>query len=55
VIAGQGWQTLTIPLSCLSGARLDHVTAPFALSSSAPMRLTLSSIALTPVKETPCR
>lgn len=54
-IAGQGWQTLSIPLSCLPGARLDGVTAPFALSSSTPMRLTLSSIALTPVKETPCR
>ena len=54
-IAGQGWQTLTIPLSGLPGARIDHVTAPFALSSSAPMRLTLSSIALTPVKETSCR
>ncbi|RYD45727.1 MAG: glycoside hydrolase family 3 protein [Sphingomonadales bacterium] len=54
-IAGQGWQRLAIPLSCLSGAQLDHVTAPFALSSSAPMRLTLSSIALTPVKETSCR
>jgi beta-glucosidase len=54
-IAGQGWQTLSIPLACLPGAKLDHITAPFALSSSAPMRLTLSSIALTPVKETPCR
>jgi beta-glucosidase len=54
-IAGQGWQTLAIPLSCLSGARLDNVTAPFALSSSASMRLTLSSITLTPVKESPCR
>ncbi|WP_431559773.1 glycoside hydrolase family 3 protein [Sphingopyxis sp.] len=55
VIAGQGWQTLTIPLACLAGAQLDHVTAPFALSSSAPMRLTLTSIALTPVRETSCR
>ncbi len=57
-IAGKGWQTLSIPLSCLPGARLDSVTAPFALSSSAPMRLTLSSIALTPIKdakETSCR
>ncbi len=54
-IAGQGWQTLTIPLSCLSAARLDHVTAPFALSSSAPMRLTLSSIALAPAKDMTCR
>ena len=54
-IAGQGWQKLSIPLSCLPGARLDSVTAPFALSSGTPLRLTLSSIALTPVKETPCR
>ncbi|MBJ7437454.1 MAG: exo 1,3/1,4-beta-D-glucan glucohydrolase [Sphingopyxis sp.] len=54
-IAGQGWLAVTIPLGCLPDARLEHVTAPFALSSSAPMRLTLSSIALTPVKETPCR
>jgi beta-glucosidase len=57
-IAGEGWQTLSIPLACLPGARLDGVTAPFALSSSAPMRLTLSSIALTPIKdakETSCR
>ena len=54
-MAGRGWQKLEIPLTCLPGARLDTVTAPFALSSSAPMRLTLSSIALTPVKETPCR
>jgi len=53
--AGQGWQTLSIPLSCLIDARLDTITAPFALSSSAPMRLALSSISLTPVKETPCR
>lgn len=54
-IAGKGWQTLSIPLVCLPGARLGSVTVPFALSSSAPMRLTLSSIALTPAKETPCR
>lgn len=54
-IAGKGWQSVTIPLSCLPDARLDHITAPFALSSSASMRLTLSSIALTSVKETPCR
>lgn len=54
-IAGRGWQRLSIPLSCLPGAKLDYITAPFALSSSAPLRLTLSSIALTPVKETPCR
>jgi hypothetical protein len=46
-----------LELRCSPGciARLDDVTAPFALSSNAPMRLTLSSIALTPVKETPCR
>ncbi|MBJ7501084.1 MAG: exo 1,3/1,4-beta-D-glucan glucohydrolase [Sphingopyxis sp.] len=54
-IAAKGWQTLSVPLACLSGAQLDKVTAPFALSSGMPMRLTLSSIALTPVKETPCR
>ena len=54
-IAGQGWQTLTIPLSCLSAARIDHVSAPFVLSSSAPMRLTLSSIALAPAKDMTCR
>lgn len=54
-IAGRGWQTLSIPLSCLPGARLDAFSAPFALSSNAPMRLTLSSIALTPAKETSCR
>lgn len=49
-VAGKGWQTLSIPLSCLPGARLDAITAPFALSSSTPMRLTLSSIALTTAK-----
>ena len=54
-IAGQGWQTLTIPLSCLSAARIDHVSAPFVLSSSAPMRLTHSSIALAPAKDMTCR
>ncbi|HEV2600250.1 exo 1,3/1,4-beta-D-glucan glucohydrolase [Sphingopyxis sp.] len=54
-IAGKGWQTLAIPLACLPEAKLDTITAPFALSSSAPMRFTLSSIALTPVKETSCR
>ncbi|AJA10825.1 beta-glucosidase [Sphingopyxis fribergensis] len=54
-IAGKGWQSASIPLSCVPGAKLDNITAPFALSSSAPLRLTLSSIALTPVKETPCR
>ena len=58
VVAGKGWQTLAIPLSCLPGARLDTVTAPFALSTGAPMRLTLSSIGLMPLreaKEIPCR
>jgi beta-glucosidase len=54
-IASKGWQSLSIPLSCLPDVRLDNVTAPFALSSNAPLRLTLSSIALTPIKETPCR
>lgn len=54
-IAGKGWQTLAIPLTCLPGARLDSVTAPFALSSSAPLRLTLSSIALNPTKDLSCR
>jgi len=54
-IAGKGWQSVSIPLSCLTGTKLDHITAPFALSSSAPLRLTLSSIALTPTKETSCR
>jgi beta-glucosidase len=54
-LAGRGWQTLSIPLACLPDARLESVTAAFALSSSAPMRFTLSSIALTPIKETSCR
>jgi beta-glucosidase len=53
-LAGQGWQSLTIPLACLPGARLDQVTAPVALSTSGAMRLTLSSVALLPAKEVPC-
>lgn len=54
-IAGRGWQSISIPLACLRGARLDSVTAPFALSSNTPMRLTLSAITLTPSKDTTCR
>ncbi|WP_083721159.1 glycoside hydrolase family 3 protein [Sphingopyxis sp. QXT-31] len=53
-LAGQGWQSLTIPLACLPGARLDQVTAPAVLSTSGAMRLTLSSVALLPAKEVPC-
>ncbi len=53
-IAGRGWQTLSIPLACLPGARLTSVTTPFALASSGAMRLTLSSIALTPAKDPTC-
>jgi beta-glucosidase len=53
-LAGQGWQSLTVPLACLPGARLDQVTAPVALSTSGAMRLTLSSVALLPAKEVPC-
>jgi beta-glucosidase len=49
-LAGTGWTTLVVPLRCLPGADLRHVTAPFALSTSGRMRLSLSSIALVPTK-----
>ena len=54
-IADKGWQKIEIPLACLPNVKLDAVTAPFVLSSSGRMRLTLSSIALTPAKDMTCR
>ncbi len=54
-IVGKGWQKIDVPLACLPSAKLEAVTAPFVLSSSGPLRLTLSSIALTPAKDMICR
>ena len=54
-LADKGWTTLAVPLRCLHGADLTHVTAPFALSTSGHMRLSLSTIALVPSKgDSPC-
>jgi beta-glucosidase len=52
-LAGTGWTTLVVPLQCLPAADLSHVTAPFALSTSGRMRLSLSSIALVPARGDP--
>ncbi len=53
-IAGKGWQSVSIPLACLPGGRLDRVTVPFAMSTSARLRLTLAAVALIPAKDTRC-
>jgi beta-glucosidase len=49
-LSGRGWQTLTVPLACIAGADLSRITAPFALTTSSAMNLTMSSIALKSVR-----
>jgi beta-glucosidase len=45
---GKGWQTLSVPLSCLASAGLDiaKVKTPLALATSAPLDISISRIAL---------
>jgi len=44
------WQTLTLPLACLSaaGADLDNVEAPFAIETSGRLKLALDAVSLAP-------
>jgi beta-glucosidase len=45
---GQGWKTISVPLSCFAKAGLDmtKVGAPFGISSATPLDMTVSRIAL---------
>lgn len=45
---GQGWQTLSVPLSCFAKAGLDmaNVQVPLSVSTSAELDITISRIAL---------
>jgi beta-glucosidase len=45
---GKGWQTISIPLSCFAkaGADMSMVDLPFSLTSSGPLDLSVSRIAL---------
>lgn len=45
----RGWTTLSVPLSCLSGAGADlaNVTTPFALTSSGSFAVSLASVKIT--------
>jgi beta-glucosidase len=47
-IKGQGWQSISVPLSCFAklGVDMTKVSVPFRLSSRGPLDLTLSRIAL---------
>jgi beta-glucosidase len=44
----KGWKTISVPLSCFAKAGLDmtKVGAPFAISSAAPLDLSVSRVAL---------
>ncbi|WP_307089501.1 glycoside hydrolase family 3 C-terminal domain-containing protein [Sphingomonas faeni] len=53
-LAGRGWTTFSMPLSCLIGADLHKATAPFAMTTSGEMRLSISSISLQPSQGEPC-
>ncbi|WP_326525503.1 glycoside hydrolase family 3 protein [Sphingomonas sp.] len=53
-LAGRGWTTWRVPLACLPELDRSRVTQPFALSTSARLDLTLSSVALVPHKDSPC-
>jgi beta-glucosidase len=47
-VIGKGWQTISIPLSCFAkaGADMSKVDLPFSLTSSGPLDLSISRIAL---------
>jgi beta-glucosidase len=53
-LARRGWTTLSVPLACLAGADPRKVTAPFAITTSGEMRLSISSISLQPSRGEPC-
>ena len=42
------WQSVKIRLSCFqaAGAKMDHVTAPFAVTTSGPFSLSLTEVRL---------
>jgi beta-glucosidase len=46
--AGDGWRSVKIKLSCFqaAGAKMDHVTAPFAVSTGGPFSLSLTEVRL---------
>jgi beta-glucosidase len=53
-LAGHGWAAFSMPLACLVGADLRKVTAPFAITTSGEMRLSISSISLQTSRGEPC-
>jgi beta-glucosidase len=46
----RGWQRLDIPLGCLTGGDLSKVSAPFVMTTSARLKLAISSIEIRSIK-----
>lgn len=53
-LAVRGWRTLDVPLACVTGARLSHVTTPFALVTAGAMRIDVSSVSIRKASGEPC-
>ncbi len=49
-LAGQGWQTLRVPVGCMAGGDAGRVTAPFVITTTGALRVTVSAIEVQPMR-----